>query len=83
MKNPNVVFGFSFMYHVTEEQWNCKTQESLTFPLTSKMPLQAELELTEKIAQKGHKDLDGALTLGGSQMPHANIRWHLQSTYPD
>lgn len=82
MKIPHVVFGFSFLYRVTEEQWNCKTQESLTFPLTSKMSLQAESELTEEIAQKGHKDLGGALTLGGSQMPHANIRWHLQSTYP-
>lgn len=29
------------------------------------MPLQAESELTEEMAQKGHKDLSGARTLGG------------------
>lgn len=64
-ENPSHRFGFSILHHVPEEQWNCKTQESLTFPLTSKMPLQAESGLTEEMAQKGHKGLSGALTLGG------------------
>jgi hypothetical protein len=65
MEIPHVVLGFSFLYHVAEDQWDCKAQESLTFPLTSKMPLQAESELTEEMAQKEHKDLSSALTLGG------------------
>lgn len=38
------------------------------------MPLQAESELTEEMAQKEHQEFSGALTLGGIQMPHANIR---------
>lgn len=65
MKIPHIVLGFSFPYHVLKDQRNCKAQESLTFPLTSKMPLQAEPELTEEMAQKEHKDLSSALTLGG------------------